>query len=178
MCLYFTGKREIDELKVKCYNKRKCEWVGTIGTLEKHVTTCKFTPLPCPRKCKGDRNTVRHFMRKDLTEHLLSSCPNRDYNCEYCDEKGTYASITRIHVDTCPKMPLPCPNGCNATIQRRNLERHVTSKCELALVSCKYERLGCDDMLRRKDIAAHEEDDDLHLRMAMGHNSYIRKRVK
>ena len=40
------GKREINYLRVKCANaNRGCEWVGTVGTLEKHVATCAIESL-------------------------------------------------------------------------------------------------------------------------------------
>ena len=141
--------------------------MGTVGTLEEHVASCKFTLLPCPKECKDDSDKVKRFTRKDLDKHLEEDCPNRDYNCKYCGEKDTYTSITNIHDQTCPEKPVACPNGCSATMQRQLVSEHVTTECELAVIACKYKRLGCDRELKRLDMAAHEEDDKLHLRMAM-----------
>ena len=49
------GKRDVKALRVKCDNaERGCEWEGTVGTLEEHdvMTTCEFTPVPCPKECQ------------------------------------------------------------------------------------------------------------------------------
>ena len=142
-------------------------WQGTIETRREHVGMCKFALLPCPKGCRDERKEVQHFARKDLEKHLKHVCPHRDYNCKYCEEKGTYASITQVHVNMCPKQPLPCPNGCSATVERRYLKKHVNARCELDLVRCKYKPLGCDCLIARRDIAAHERDYCLHLCMAV-----------
>ena len=55
---------------MKCSNaNRGCEWVGTVGTLEKHVATCGFTLVPCPKQCKDDNDAVKCLLKKDLEEH-------------------------------------------------------------------------------------------------------------
>ena len=46
------------------------------------------------------------------------------------------------------------------------LEEHET-KCEFVTVLCKYRGLGCKEKLTRSDKTAHEEDDKLHLHMAI-----------
>ena len=152
---------------MKCDDvERGCTWVGTVGTLEEHVATCKLTLLPCPKECKDDSDKVKQFMRKDLDKHLKEDCPNRDRSCEHCGEKVPYSSLDE-HVIICPKKLLPCPNGCGSIMERQHVSEHVAIECELAVIPCKYMRLGCDRESKRKDIAAHEEDDKFHLRMAM-----------
>ena len=82
---------------MKCNNmERGCEWVGTVGTLEKHVAICGFTVVPCPKQCKNDRDEVNHFIRKDLDKHLKNDCPNRDYTCQSkCGEECLHHRGTR-----------------------------------------------------------------------------------
>ncbi len=64
------GRREIRELPVKCDNmERGCQRVGTVGTLEEHVSVCQFTLVPCPKECKDD-NGILKIMRRDLQQHL------------------------------------------------------------------------------------------------------------
>ena len=41
------------------------------------------------------------------------------------------------------------------------------AKCKFALVTCKFKGLGCREKLTRRDKTAHEEDDKLHLHMAI-----------
>ena len=156
---------------------RKCKWIGTVVTLEKHVAKCEFSLLPCPKECKDRKKKVRCFMRKDLNEHL-KSCLRRDYKCEYCGEKGTYTFITRNHDKIYLKKILPCPNAeCTDTMQRHRIEKHVT-KCEYTMTPCKFKRIGCKTELKRKDIAAHEEDDKLHLHMAINMTAVLEKESK
>ena len=138
--------------------------MGTVGTLKAHVAMCEFTLVPCPKKCK---NKITHFMRKDLDKHLKNDCPNRDYECELCGEKGPYTHMIQVHDLTCDKKAIPCPNaGCPKTMQRRNAKRH-TLKCGYSEIPCKYQNLGCAVKMMRKDMPAHEEDDKLHLPMAL-----------
>jgi hypothetical protein len=95
-------------------------------------------------------------MRKDLDQHLKEHCPNRNYTCLYCGEKGRYFSITQVHDLTCEKKTLPCPNaGCGDTMERQQVPEHV-SKCPHTVVSCKYKGIGCDAELERKDTNLFE----------------------
>ena len=61
-----------------------------------------------------------------------------------------------------------CPNAeCDNIMERQNLLQHTRTKCPYTLTPCKYKSIGCDMELKRKDISAHEEDDKLHLRVAL-----------
>ena len=153
---------------MKCSNvTRKCKWKGTVGTLEAHMARCEFTPVPCPKECKDDKNEIIHFMRKDLDDHLENDCPNRDHKCNDCGEKGIYAHMIKVHENTCGKKILPCPNAnCTKTVQRRNAKRHL-DKCDFSEIPCKYQRLGCGVKMMRKDILSHEDEDKLHLHMGL-----------
>ena len=181
LCSRFVcvGKRDIKALKVKCDNvERTCQWEGTVGTLEAHVATCEFTLLPCPKECKDDKNEILHFMRKDLDKHLENDCPNRDHECEYCGEEGRYALITQVHDKICELKILPCPNKCTKIMQRQDIEKHVHSECENAVIACDYRIIGCDTKLKRKDMAAHEQEDNFHLNMAIRAVQTLQKRSR
>ena len=167
------GKREIQALPVKCDNVgRTCTWVGTVSTLRQHMDTCEFAFVPCPNQCRDEP-----FMKRDLDNHLEEDCPNREHSCEHCGEKGTYSFITEVHYQSCQKKTLPCPNGCKVTMKRQHVEEHVATECELAVIPCKYQRLGCDVELEKRDIASHEEDDKLHLRMAIDTTVKLEQKV-
>ena len=165
---YSLGKREIKALHVKCDSVAKgCEWEGTVGTLEEHVNTCGFTSVPCPKECKQN-NTIRMILKKDLEKHLTEQCVNRAYECQYCGKKDTYANITDIHDDLCEKKPHSCPNpGCPDSMQHAEIKQHLDNDCEHTVISCKYERIGCDVKMKRKDMGAHEQDDKAHLHQAL-----------
>ena len=132
------------------------------------MATCGFTLVPCPKQCKDDSDEVKCFMRIHIGKHLRRQCPHRDYACQSkCGEKGTYAYITDVHDKTCKMKILPCPNaGCATRIKRQEVSEHV-SKCPHTVIPCKYKGIGCDAELKREDMAAHEQDDKLHLHMAL-----------
>ena len=153
---------------MKCDNvERNCQWEGTVGTLEAHVAKCEFTLVPCPKECKDDKNDITHFIRKDLDKHLENDCPNRDHECEYCGEKGTYAHIIQVHNKVCLLKILPCPNECTKTIPRQDIEKHVELECEYTVIACKYKNIGCKREMKRGNLTAHESDDKLHLSKAL-----------
>ena len=128
------------------------------------MAKCK---TPCPNKCK-ENNEIQMILRKDLEKHLTEQCMNRDYKCQHCGKKDTFANITGIHDDTCEKKVLPCPNAdCPDSMQRAKIKQHLENDCEYAVISCKYEGIGCDVKIKRKDMGAHEQDDKAHLHQAL-----------
>ena len=179
MCLYYisVGKKAIRALPVKCDNvERGCKWEVTVGTLDEHVALCKFTPVPCPNQCKEMYKITLH-MRKDLDHHVNNECPNRDYKCEYCGEKGTHANITQNHDRVCEKKKIPCTNTeCTKTIERGKMKRHL-DVCDYTIIPCKYKNIGCDVKLTRKVMPAHEEDDKIHFHQALGTVVKLQKKL-
>ena len=164
--LMYTGNQEIGFLGVKCDSK--CGWKGTVRTLADRLTTCGFTPIPCSKQCKAENGEINHVMKKDLRRHLAKDCPNRADKCEYCGEKGTYDTIKKVHDEICPLKLLPCSNsGCTQKVQRQQFYKHVQFECEHTVIECKHAIIGCDTKLKRNVMAAHEQDDTLHLHMAI-----------
>ena len=152
---------------MKCDNAI-CEWEGTVASLETHVATCEFTLLPCPKQCQDNSDNIAYLMRKDLPHHLERDCPNRDYKCQHCGKEGTFTNITLVHDKICEKKIVPCPNAdCTETMPRKDIEKHLNTECEYAVIACKYENIGCCKESKRKEMAAHELDDKIHLHMAI-----------
>ena len=128
------------------------------------MNNCK---TPCPNKCKED-NKVRMISRKDLDKHLIEQCVNRAYKCQYCGLKDTYANITDIHDAICEKKSVPCPDpDCPDSMQRAEIKQHLENDCAHTVISCKYERIGCNMKMKRKDMGAHEQDDKAHIHPAL-----------
>ena len=74
----------------------------------------------------------------------------------------------QFHDKTCMKKEVACPkNGCSMKMERHYISYHVASQCEHAVITCKYMNIGCEKKLRRRDMAAHEQDDTVHLHMAL-----------
>ena len=127
---------------------------------------CEFALVPCPRKCKKKDGTIERIVRRDLHEHLTNKCPNRDFECVHCREKGTYAEM-QLHNEKCEMMILPCPNGCAISVQRRHIKHHVQSQCENTIVACGFGNIGCTKKMKRAKLPAHEQNYQCHLLMAL-----------
>ena len=57
--------------------------------------------------------------------------------------------------------------GCGWQGSVGTLDKHMAT-CEFECVPCKYQYVGCDVKMMRKDIAQHEEEDDKkHLHLAL-----------
>ena len=136
-----------------------CGWVGELQSLEYHLTTCGFTFVHCTNQCMEDKKEVR-ILRRDLDQHLKNECPNRQYQCRHCATTGRYCDITTTHLDTCPKVKIPCPNThCKALVPRCDLSDHLTT-CEYVLLHCPnkcIENTKEIQMLRR-DLGHHLKD--------------------
>ena len=132
------------------------------------MDACDFTLVLCPQKCRGDDKKVNWFARKNLANHLKDECSNRDYECKHCGEKGTYANIAQVHDKKCGKKIVPCPNAdCTETIERQGIKRHLDD-CIHTEVPCKYQKIGCDVKMKKNvNISSHEDDDKVHLQIAL-----------
>lgn len=128
------------------------------------MAICQFTLQPCPNKCNRDNKL---FTREDLSKHLKKYCPKRPYKCKRCGEKGTYLSITHCHEKLCTKKPIFCSNAeCTEIVQQQGLKRHLET-CEFTKVPCKYQRLGCEAVMKRREMPQHEGRNNEHLCLAL-----------
>ena len=144
-------------------SERGCDWQGTVGGLDDHVTKCGFTLVSCPNMCMIEHEESQ-VMRKDLNDHLKTKCLNRDYKCKHCGVMGTYTSITEVHDAVCILKVVPCPNtNCTVIMERGLTKKHVQTVCKHTLVACKYASIGCSVKKVRMDMNQHEEDDKSHL---------------
>ena len=137
-----------------------------MGSLDKHQDTCSHTLLACPNECR-DGTTLVQVLRKNLATHLEVKCPNRSHKCPHCGVEGKHCDITTSHLESCTKLEVPCPNeGCNDRLPRCDIPEHRKT-CPLELVACKYSTIGCEDKLLRNELKDHEDNDQLHLHIAM-----------
>ena len=169
-----TGEQEINALKVRCNNDENgCDWMGELRSLDNHLTTCEYALLPCTNKCTNNTNfddlfpDKMYVLRRDMDNHLKNTCPNRQYQCPHCKDTGRHCEMTTIHLRTCAKLKIPCPNAqCNTSVPRCKLSDH-RAKCPLEKLPCKYIEIGCKEKPLRKDLQQHENDDTFHLHLAI-----------
>ena len=170
-----AGDREIKALRVKCDNDvRGCYyWTGTVGILQDHMTKCNFTLVPCPNGCKNES-----ILRKDLPAHLSDLCPEREYQCQDCGLKDKFRVITGCHDKKCEKKKVCCVNKrCGYFVEHGCVQEHVRLSCMYAEVSCKYASIICGEKRIRKEIKVHEEDDRLHLSLALSQITELTRRM-
>ena len=120
--------------------------------MEAHKTACPLEEIECPNDC--GKVLQRQFMGK----HVETECTHRQIDCQYCQLSGEYHLIEGQHKEECPKLPMPCPNECDAgNIPREDMEDH-RQKCPLEVVECEYCTVGCHDIVVRKDMHIHERE--------------------
>ncbi len=163
-------KRKVLNLKIYCKHKGSCNWVGSLGELDHHLSEkCQYVSVNCSNNC--GKSMIRIHLKVHKT-----TCPKRPHSCEYCQLKQTYRDIQENHIPVCLKYPVICPNECEvSSLLRDQLEEHLT-ECPLAMVDCELREVGCKEKLQRKDLDRHmEEAIRKHLTLS---TSYIKKQDK
>ena len=167
---------ECPRRKVRC---QYCNVITKYNVVKQHYEQCPKLPLPCPNECSEDRipreSMEKHrkacplepvgcsngcgkdIQRQHFTNHVDNQCPLRKITCQLCDITGEYQYITHQHKDECPKVPLPCPNKCGATILRKNMKAH-RKVCPLEVIQCEFHGVGCETRLARRDFKKHHQE--------------------
>ena len=146
-------REKIANLKVCCKEKAKgCEWNGKLKDLHDHLYKdedgCQFSTRNCP-KCHQPIN------RCDMLHHQENECPEREYQCKYCNYQGSYDNVMRAHLPDCTYCPVVCPNQCGVTCERAQMYEHINDICPEQYLQCEYEYAGCETQYRRKDKDKH-----------------------
>jgi len=65
---------------------------------------------------------------------------------------------SKEHENICDSVPVTCPNACDQDrITRKTLADHML-KCRLESVPCRYNDMGCKEMVQRKFWALHMKE--------------------
>ena len=88
-------------------------------------------------------------------QHQLQ-CQYKMKECVYCGEFGIYSALPQNNMDEhhkkCPYFPIEC-HDCHDTIQRRDLELHLTEICIKGIIKCD----DCEENFEREQKEDHEE---------------------
>ena len=165
--------RNVKEMKVYCPNKHKgCSWQDKVNEVPAHLTrNCQHEDVECTNQC-GQMVQRQHFSR-----HISNECQFRTAKCKYCRTEGQHVYILGQHKQTCPKYPVPCPNGCKVTdLLQENLPAH-RQVCLLEPVPCEYFKEGCTEKVPRQNQAKHNKEYmERHLTLTKCELIKIRKR--
>ena len=142
--------RAIRSLHVFCNNKEKgCEWQGEVNDILNHLAKsagCQFEEVVCPNDCE------KCLQRQYLTSHVEDECVRRKVDCHYCQITGEHQFIEGEHKKLCPKLPIICPNKCEANnILREDIDEH-RKMCTLEEVTCPN---NCGETIQRQHLATH-----------------------
>ena len=92
---------------------------------------CKTEPFVFMADARTRRNV----------RNLKVFCPNKSLGCTWTDELRSLDLHLVKDCDNkkgCPFTELQCSNGCGVVMQRRLVEGHLKSECELREVKCEY----------------------------------------
>ena len=149
---------------MKCSNKDfGCSWEGAATLTDDHMASCEYSLIKCPKGCETFVTT------KSVDHHVITLCPNRDFECELCGMKDTFTNIFQTHRDICPKKFMKCPNvDCVKGMLYEEVGSHVETECEHTVVPCPYEpTIGCSFESKRSAMLQHKDDSALHLDKAV-----------
>ncbi|CAB4019815.1 RING finger 151-like [Paramuricea clavata] len=85
----------LSSLKISCENsERGCRKVVELGSLDTHVATCGFSPVPC-----SNDQCQEIISRRDKEIHENKVCGFRRVKCDYCAQMVLYKDFMQ---HTCP----------------------------------------------------------------------------
>ena len=171
-------RRSLYSFRVRCvHQKSGCEWTGELRELDGHLNLdpkqlvgCAFAEVACTH-CR------EYFQRRHVHAHQSESCPQRPFSCDYCKDYGSvYQDVVSNHWPVCKCYPVPCPNKCEVSPERQNVETHVNTVCPLTVVNCDFHYAGCKVQSVRKNMPTHLAKSLLpHLSLLALHNQQLTK---
>ena len=66
--------------------------------------------------------------------------------------------MTEEHWPECSAYPVKCPNGCEESLKRSDLNKHLACDCPQTVVQCDLAHFGCEVQLPRVEMASHIEN--------------------
>lgn len=149
-CKYRFALRNDSSLNVN-EDPLGCKDILTLETRDSHEAQCQYRFVLCPLRCSADV-CIR---ANAVSQHVLD-CPHRMLKCRYCEQEFR-AKELGMHEDShCMQAPETCTD-CKMTIRRSDIEAHE-SECPERVVSCHFEREGCKERLKRKELLGHDKE--------------------
>lgn len=168
-------ERTVKDLKVFCTNKNKgCTWQNRMSEISFHLArSCQFEDVECPNKCGVA------VQRQNYSRHIANECHSRNIKCQYCRIEGQQSFIQDEHKQTCPKLPVSCPNGCKIPgLLQEELAPH-REKCPLEEIQCEFSSEGCTEKIARQHQLQHNKENlEKHLTLAKAALAKVKVREK
>ena len=126
-----------DPVLTECCGQNFCS-----HCLERYLQSTVIDHGRCPYcreekfKTMPDKKTGRHVLNQKVF------CPHKYHGCTWIGELRSMEDHVNENDSSnsigCPFTELQCSNGCGVVMQRRLVEGHLKSECELREVKCEY----------------------------------------
>ena len=104
--------------------------------------------VTCPHCRKENWETSRDARLTRLISDLEVLCQNHNKGCQW---RGELRDL-QDHLDKkCDLHTIPCPNGCNVRIERKNLAKHTRVECLDSRAKCPF----CSSAMTRRELFFH-----------------------
>jgi hypothetical protein len=147
-----------------CYTSAGCTHKDALIRITEHeVNACAFRPIKCV-------DCGEFYFAQDTEDHSTKKCPLRRVPCQYCTQAVSVVELAWHEREQCHAVALKCPNGCRTedgqefACLRGHMDAHRAS-CPREPCNCSYSKYGCGRLIAREELAAHERDAVLHLRL-------------
>ncbi|XP_078350838.1 TNF receptor-associated factor 4-like [Oculina patagonica] len=141
--------------------------------LSKHQLECKRFPVNCPKRCGKkfpreetqehlrccpeeivkctNTNCTETMARKNLEEHVTTTCQWRKVRCEHCSIQHPACKQSE-HQRECKRFPVKCRMICGKVMPREEIINH-SAICPEEIVDCSSD--GCRAIMARKELEEH-----------------------
>lgn len=83
------------------------------------------------------------IQRRHLSQHKVGECSKRLLPCRYCSKEFVADTLAAHHIK-CGRVPVACPNRCDANLlAREELETHLKEHCTVTVMCCSFKEAGC-----------------------------------
>lgn len=83
------------------------------------------------------------IQRRHLSQHKAGECSKRLLGCRYCSKEFVADTLAAHHVK-CGRVPVACPNRCDANVlAREELDTHLKEECTVSVMCCSFKDAGC-----------------------------------
>ena len=114
----------LSKLKISCENsERGCRAVVELGSLNTHVASCEFNPVPC-----SNDQCDEIISRRDKEIHESKVCDFRQVKCDYCGETVVYKNLMQ---HTCPQRSEIRDMKAEISTLKRQVNKLCTSQDEM-----------------------------------------------
>ena len=116
-----------------------CGQTFCAACLQKYACIKSLDTNQCPYCNEVPLKYVPDIKTNRSVGDLKVFCPHKSFGCDWVGELRSLEQHIAINNKRgCPFTELQCGNGCGVVMQRRLVEEHLKSECELRKVNCEY----------------------------------------